>query len=161
MVVMLLQNLDTRHHVGFLAKVFDIFRGHGISVDLVATSETTTTVAFSKRTNHTGPTDLERLTADLQTRCRVDVFPDCVCVNLVGRGVRMALARLGPSLAIFEHRPLLMLSQSANDVCLSLLVLAGDHELLLKEAHELLIPSGDPPPESVFGASWEELRDSR
>jgi len=161
MIVMLLQNLDARHHVGFLAKVFDIFRAHGISVDLVATSETTTTVAFSRPVNHVGTAELQELTADLPTACQVDVFPECVCVNLVGRGVRRALGRLGPSLGIFVDRPLLMLSQSANDVCLSILVNAGDHEMLLKEAHDILIPCDDSDPGSVFGDSWERIKDSR
>jgi diaminopimelate decarboxylase/aspartate kinase len=161
MAVMLLQNLDTRHHVGFLAGVFEIFRNHGISVDLVATSETTTTVAFSRRINHLGPEELDRLTSDLEGRCKVDVFPDCVCVNLVGRGVRTALAHLGPSLRIFEDRPLLMLSQSANDLCLSILVNTGDHELLLRKAHEALIPVGESGREDVFGDSWEKIRESQ
>ena len=161
MIVMLLQNLDARHHVGFLANVFDIFRNHGISVDLVATSETTTTVAFSRLVNHVGTDELHRLTADLENRCTVEVFPDCVCVNLVGRGVRKALAQLGPPLRIFEHRPLLMLSQSANDLCLSILVNTGDHQALLREAHEILIPAGESGPESVFGNSWEKIRNSK
>jgi hypothetical protein len=54
----------------------------------------------------------------------------------------------------FEQRPLLMASQSANDLCLSLLVLAGDHEALLRAAHDALIPDRA---EGVFGATWQEI----
>jgi hypothetical protein len=75
--------------------------------------------------------------------------------------VRKALAHLGPSLSIFEDRPLLMLSQSANDLCLSILVNAGDHELLLRMAHEALIPVGESGREDVFGDSWEKIRGSQ
>lgn len=155
MAVMLLQNVDARRQVGFLAGVFDVFRRRGISIDLVATSETTTTVAINKESNHLSRAELETLAADLSPLCTVQRFDDCVCVNLVGRGARTALSRLQPALRLFDQRPLLMVSQSANDLCLSLLVLAGDHEPLLKAAHAVLIPSGEA---AVFGSSWASLQ---
>jgi hypothetical protein len=61
-------------------------------------------------------------------------------------------------MAHFEQQPLLMLSQSANDLCLSMLVNAGDQESLLRSAHDALIPSGDSGPEDVFGDSWQQIR---
>jgi diaminopimelate decarboxylase/aspartate kinase len=94
MAVMLLQNRDARRQVGFLAGVFDVFRCRGVSIDLVATSETTTTVAIDRAANHLGPAELAGLAEDLGSLCRVERFDDCVCVNLVGRGARRALARL-------------------------------------------------------------------
>jgi hypothetical protein len=54
----------------------------------------------------------------------------------------------------FEDRPLLMMSQSANDLCLSLLVLPGDDESLLRAAHDALIPDRA---EGVFGDTWQRL----
>jgi len=94
MAVLLLQNLDARRQVGFLAGVFDVFRRRGISIDLVATSETTTTVAFNKEANHLTGSELDGLAADLSPLCTVERFDDCVCVNLVGHGARTALSRL-------------------------------------------------------------------
>ena len=94
MAVILLQNLDARFEVGFLAEVFDIFRRRGISIDLVATSETTTTVAINCQTNHLGDDEQDDLVEDLGKRCKVTLFKQCVCVNLVGRGARTALSRL-------------------------------------------------------------------
>jgi diaminopimelate decarboxylase/aspartate kinase len=155
MAVMLLQNLDARRQVGFLAGVFDVFRRRGISVDLVATSETTTTVAINKQANHLDRAELDNLASDLTSLCTVERFDDCVCVNLVGRGARTALSRLQAAMRHFEDRPLLMVSQSANDLCLSLLVLAGDHQPLLRAAHAALIPGQS---EGVFGVSWEQLQ---
>jgi len=154
MAVMLLQNIDARRQVGFLAGVFEVFRRHGVSIDLVATSETTTTVALNRDANHLGRSELDTLAADLSPLCTVERFDDCVCVNLVGRGARTALSRLQTAMRHFEERPLLMVSQSANDLCLSLLVLTGDHEPLLKAAHAALIPAGEA---DGFGASWENL----
>jgi diaminopimelate decarboxylase/aspartate kinase len=154
MAVMLLQNVDARRQVGFLAGVFEVFRRHGVSIDLVATSETTTTVALNKEANHLASAGLDALQMDLGPLCTAQRFDDCVCVNLVGRGARTALARLAPVMRYFEERPLLMASQSANDLCLSLLVLAGDDEALLRAAHDALIPGRA---EGVFGATWQEI----
>ena len=109
---MLLQNLDARRQVGFLAGVFDRIRRRGVSVDLVATSETTTTIAINKHANHLGRRELDDLAADLASLCTVDRFDDCVCVNLVGRGARKALSRLQLAMRQFEDRPLLMVSRN-------------------------------------------------
>ena len=160
MAVILLQNLDARFQVGFLAEVFDIFRRRGISIDLVATSETTTTVAINCEANHLGDDGLDDLAEDLGARCKVTLFRECVCVNLVGRGARTALSRLQDVMTFFNDRPLLMVSQSANDLCLSLLIKSGDHESLLKSAHRALIPEsvGSQAADSVFGASWTQVQ---
>ena len=158
MAVILLQNLDARFQVGFLAGVFDIFRRGGISIDLVATSETTTTVAINCKSNHLDDDGLEKLVENLRSRCKVKLFDACVCVNLVGRGARTALSRLQDVMRYFEKNPLLMVSQSANDLCLSLLVNSGEHESLLKAAHQALIPLDDGKPAGVFGASWKQIQ---
>jgi diaminopimelate decarboxylase/aspartate kinase len=158
MAVILLENLDVRHQVGFLAQVFEIFRRLGISVDLVATSETTTTVAINREANHLGTNELQTLVSELAERCSVRLFDNCVCVNLVGRGVSTSLARLQSTMAHFEQHPLLMLSQSANDLCLSILVNEGGQDSLLRSAHDALIPAKDRGPEDVFGDSWQQIQ---
>jgi diaminopimelate decarboxylase/aspartate kinase len=158
MVVLLLQNIDSRREVGFLARVFDIFRRHGLSIDLVATSETTTTVAINGPANHLDERALAAVVVELQTQCTVNVYSDCVCINLVGSAVRTALARVQSTMRFFDDHPLLMLSQSANDLCLSLLIKAQDHEILLQRAHAMLIPAGPEVPAGVFGARWLEIQ---
>lgn len=160
MAVMLLQNLDARQQVGFLAGVFDVFRRRGVSIDLVATSETTTTVALNRDANHLGDQELRALSEDLKPLCRVDLFEECACVNLVGHGASTALSRLQDVMRHFEEHPLLMLSQSANDLCLSLLVRAGDEEPLLRGAHRALIPGLEEQAGGVFGPYWGDLRDA-
>jgi len=139
MAVLLLQNLDTREQVGFLAWVFAQISQAGISIDLVATSETTTTVALNMTTNHLDESILSDLAASLERRCAVTVYPHCSTINLVGRGARVALARIDPGSSFFADHPLLMLSQSANDLCISLLVQAEDADELLKIMHDALI----------------------
>jgi len=60
-------------------------------------------------------------------------------------------------MAHFEHQPLLMLSQSANDLCLSILVNAGGQNPLLRSAHDALIPVGNTGAGSLFGESWQQI----
>ena len=159
MIVLLMQNIDPRREVGFLARVFDIFRRHGVSIDLVATSETTTTAAVNGPANHLDSGALATLVGDLESECSVRVYTDCVCVNLVGTEVRTALPGLQPAMQFFQTRNLLMMSQSANDRCLSLLVESEGHEELLLKAHEALIPAGGVA-SGVFGQTWSEIAES-
>ncbi len=154
MLVLLLEKIDNRREVGFLANVFGVFRQRGISIDLVATSETTTTVAINRPANLLDDASLAGLVQDLAIYCTVQVHAACVCVNLVGRGVRKALSRFRASMEYFEDRPLLMLSQSANDLCLSLLVPEGDHEMLLHKLHRELMVEG----RAALGPSWQDLQ---
>ncbi len=158
MLVLLLQKIDSRREVGFLASVFEIFRQRGVSIDLVATSETTTTVALNRPANLLDDDMLATLVQALQQHCTVQVYPECVCVNLVGNGVRTALSRLQSSMDYFADRPLLMLSQSANDLCLSMLVTAGEHELLVRHLHRELVETNQPQTGGIFGPSWQDLQ---
>lgn len=142
MAVLLLQNLDTREQVGFLAWVFTTIAEAGVSIDLVATSETTTTVALNRTSNVLDEGLLVTLAERLRERCAVTLYPACSAINLVGRGARVALAKLGPNAEFFARHRLLMLSQSANDLCTSMVVLTEDAPLLLGQLHSSLIGEG-------------------
>jgi len=157
MAVMLLRNLDTREQVGFLAWVFASIAEAGVSIDLVATSETTTTVALNRTSNVLDAVLLERLAEGLRERCAVTVYPECSAINLVGRGARVALAELDPNAAFFAHHRLLMLSQSANDLCTSIVVMAQDAQALLESLHASLIGKGlqRRQYDAVFGPPWQ------
>jgi diaminopimelate decarboxylase/aspartate kinase len=139
MLVLLLENLDTRQQVGFLAGVFEAISRRGVSVDLVATSETTTTLAIHRQANLLDDTAINELVTALQCLCRVQLFSECSCVNLVGRGARLALARLGCTQAFFREQRLLMASLSANDLSLSLLVESAGATQLAQLLHRQFI----------------------
>lgn len=158
MAVLLLENLDTRQEVGFLARVFDVFRTRGLSIDLVATSETTTTVAFNKRLNHINHHELQELVESLGQYCKVRCFDPAVCVNLVGSGVRTVLSRFQRAMGFFQSEKLLMLSQSANDLCLSMLVMPENAEQLVADLHRTLIEEqADMENQEVFADTWQSL----
>jgi diaminopimelate decarboxylase/aspartate kinase len=160
MAVLLLQNLDMREQVGFLAWVFTQMSAMGVSIDQVATSETTTTVAFNRSSNHVDKKILAELVSKLERRCAVTVYPRCSAINLVGRGARMALSQIDPSSAFFADHPLLMLSQSANDLCISILVHEQHADELLKTLHGTLIEdiSRLETGNDVFGPSWQKMQ---
>jgi diaminopimelate decarboxylase/aspartate kinase len=157
MLVLLLENLDTRQQVGFLARVFQVISEQGVSVDLVATSETTTTVAIDMAVNHLDPAAVSLLAELLGAHCRVQVFEDCSCVNLVGRGARTALMKLGPAAGAFSEIPLLMLSQSANDLSISLLVRSEHAGALAHALHKSLVEE-ELDSRRWFGPSWQDLK---
>src|ERR1043166_468286 len=83
------------HQVGFLADAFQVFKRHGMSVDLVSTSETNVTVSLDSAANTLDNTLLSALVTDLSRLCRVQVIGPCASVSLVGRNIRAILHQLG------------------------------------------------------------------
>lgn len=161
MAVLLLQNLDTREQVGFLAWVFAQISAEGLSVDQVATSETTTTVALNRTSNELDDATLKKIAKRLQARCAVTVYSQCSGINLVGRGARVALSHIDPDSGFFTTRPLLMLSQSANDLCISLLLRDEDAVDLLALLHRSLVEDACPTRggNGIFGPRWQDILD--
>lgn len=139
MLVLLLRNLDTRQQVGFLAGVFDVISARGLSVDQVSTSETTTTLAIDTATNHLDEAAVAELVAALAPLCEVKTFRDCSCVSVVGRDVRLSLHGLGATADFFARQPLHMMSHSAADRSVSLLVPRPAAAELVHCLHEALV----------------------
>ena len=145
--------------VGFLAQAFAAFRDLGLSVDALASSESTVTVTLDGRAQHLDDQRLQALQDTLAPICDARIFPDCAAVSLVGRGVRTAMHRLAPALETLEERRLYLTTQADDDVSLVFAVPAADAGLLARQLHSLLVPP-DPrvPEESVFGPSWGEMQ---
>ncbi len=136
------------HQVGFLADAFALFKKHGLSVDLVATSESSVTVSLD------GAQVPEALLTDLATICRPRVIAPVAAVSLVGRRIRAILHRLGPVVERFEEHRVHLLSQAASDLNLTVVVDEDQAEPLVAALHALLFSEveGDD-----FGESWETL----
>jgi diaminopimelate decarboxylase/aspartate kinase len=143
------------HEVGFLADAFQVFKAHGLSVDLVSTSETNVTVSLDPQANTMDATVMERLLADLATLCRAQVIGPCASVSLVGRNIRGILHRLGEALEFFEDQKIYLVSQAANDLNFTFVVDERQADRLVEQLHALLIhpERGD----KVLGPTWEEL----
>lgn len=158
-VLVSMETIGMWQQVGFLAEVFDRFRRHGLSVDMIGSSETNVTVSLDPSENLVNTNVLEALSADLATICRVKVIAPCAAVTLVGRGMRSLLHRLSDVLAEFGRERVHLISQSSNDLNLTFVIDEGLADGLLPRLHELLIGSGAMPAaeSAVFGVAWNRL----
>ncbi len=140
--------------VGFLADIFAAFKACGVSVDLVSTSETNVTVSLDPDPGLDAER-LSRLRAALERHCRVRIIENAAAVSLVGYGVRRILHQLAPALEAFQDRPILLVSQAANDLNFSVVVDEDQGRPLAAKLHENLISAAPDP--AVFGPSWAEI----
>jgi len=142
------------HEVGFLARAFSVFADHGISVDLVSTSETNVTVSIDL-----GDADADgvrdELIRALEAFCRVRLIERCSAVSLVGRKIRTILSRLAPALEVFEEEKIHLVSQAANDLNLTFVVDAEQGQRLIRKLHSSIIRAAGR--SAAFGPSWEQL----
>ena len=143
------------HEVGFLARAFAVFGKHGVSIDLVSTSETNVTVSVDTGNGMLPPEVREDVIEELESLCRVRLIEGCVAVSLVGRKIRTILPRLAPALEVFEEEKIHLMSQAANDLNLSFVIDEEQGERLVRKLHSSIIRhSGSGP---AFGPRWEQL----
>ena len=140
--------------VGFLADIFNIFKTHGLSIDLVSTSEMNVTVSLDPAANALEPSVIERLLVDLSKICRASRIGPCAAISLVGRNIRGILHKLGPVLAIFEEQKVHLVSQAASDLNLTFVVDEEQATRLVKRLHTHLFEGADVP--FVLGPTWQE-----
>ncbi len=143
------------HQVGFLADAFQVFKTHGMSVDLVSTSETNVTVSLDPAANSLDNARVAELVADLSRLCRVAVIGPCASVSLVGRNIRAILHQLGGAFEFFEEQKIHLVSQAANDLNFTFVVDENQGQRLVAQLHELLIRPV--PGDKVLGPTWQEL----
>ncbi|HLW74001.1 MAG TPA: bifunctional aspartate kinase/diaminopimelate decarboxylase [Gammaproteobacteria bacterium] len=155
-VLVSMETLGMWQQVGFLADAFACFKRHGLSVDLVSTSETCVTVSLDPVANAAPEGALDALLHDLSALCRPRLILGCAAVSLVGRQIRANLHRLAPALELFEERRVHLTSQAANDLNLTFVVDEADADRLVQQLHALLIPAAEN--DEVFGPTWESLQ---
>jgi diaminopimelate decarboxylase/aspartate kinase len=152
-----MENPSMWRQAGFLADAFAVFKLHGYSVDLISTSESTVTVSMDPQVPaHFDESRFSAFMDDLEKLCGVSVHYGCTSISLVGNSIRTILGRLSAALDVFQDRHVHMVTQSANDLNLTLVV-DPEHALsLVRKLHQLLIAStAENRPE--FGPSWGEL----
>jgi bifunctional diaminopimelate decarboxylase / aspartate kinase len=143
------------HSVGFLADAFQVFKDHGLSVDLVSTSETNVTVSLDPAANTLDDATTAALVEDLERLCRVEVIGPCAAVSLVGRNIRAILHKLGDALELFEEHKVYLLTQAANDLNLTFVVDEDQGDRLVTRLHEITIRKSAH--DKVLGPTWEQL----
>ena len=154
-----MEGIGMWQQVGFLADVFARFKKHGLSVDLIGSSETNVTVSLDPSENLLNTDVLAALSADLSEICRVKVIAPCTAITLVGRGMRSLLHKLSDVWAMFGRERVHLISQSSNDLNLTFVIDEADADGLLPVLHAALIDSDAMPVEeiSVFGPRWREI----
>jgi len=150
-----METLGMWQEVGFLADVFQIFKHHGLSVDLVATSEANVTVTLDPTANTLDPDVLDRLLHDLNRYCEAEIIDSCAVVSLVGRHIRSLLNELGPAFEVFDEQKVHLVTQAASDLNMSFVVDEEQASRLMKELHAQFF--GAQVPDAIFGPQWQEL----
>jgi len=156
--VVSMDTLGMWQQVGFLADVFQVFKHHGLSVDLVATSEANVTVTLDPMANALDPGVIDRLLRDLNQYCDAKVIGPCAVVSLVGRHIRSMLNELGPAFEVFDEQKVHLVSQAASDLNFGFVVDEEQAERLVRQLHGQLF--GTRTEDATFGPSWQELFDT-
>jgi bifunctional diaminopimelate decarboxylase / aspartate kinase len=150
-----METLGMWHQVGFLGDAFSVFKEHGVSVDLVSTSETSVTVSLDPAANALDARSLEILVTSLSKLCRVEVIGPCAAVSLVGRSIRATLHRLGDALELFEEQRIYLVTQAANDLNITFVVDEEQGDRLVSRLHDVIVRNA--PSDHVLGPTWEQI----
>ena len=150
-----MDTVEMWQQVGFLADVFEKFKKHGLSVDLVSTSETNVTVTLDQTANLLDSERIKSLTADLSPICKVNVIDSCGLVSLVGKNIRSILHELTPALEVFDEQKIYLISQAANDLNLNFVVEEEQGERLVAKMHNQLFKGKKN--DLLLGPTWQDL----
>ncbi len=150
-----METVEMWHQVGFLAEIFTCFKRHGVSIDIVSTSETNVTVTLDHATNTMKSDDMNNLVSDLRKFCKVEIVESCALISLIGRNIRTILHELTPAMKVFEEYKIYLISQAADDLNLTFVVDEEHSGRLVEMLHKELFGEGNKAP--YFGQTWKDL----
>ncbi len=150
-VLVSMETLGMWQEPGFLARAFAVLAKHGLSVDLVATSETNVTVSLDSLANALDSRVVDAVVAELGAMCSVRVIGPCAAVSLVGRAIRSILHQIGPALEAFAEHRIHLVSQAASDLNLTFVVDEDQAARLVLSLHQRLLEGGDA---ADLGPAW-------
>lgn len=153
----LLISIDTLNmwqQVGFLADVFNTFKKHGFSVDLLSSSEFNVTLSLDNNAKLHDRPAINHLLTDLNQFGKARLIEPCSAVSLVGHHIRTVLPQLGPALEVFEAKQVYLMSLASNDLNLTFVVDESQANQLCQKLHHLLIENN--PQIFYYSKSWHE-----
>jgi bifunctional diaminopimelate decarboxylase / aspartate kinase len=153
----LLISIDTLsmwQQVGFLADVFNAFKKHGFSVDLLSSSEFNVTLSLDNNAKLHDRPAINHLLDELNQFGRAKLIEPCSAVSLVGHHIRTVLPQLGPALEVFEAKQVYLMSLASNDLNLTFVVDESHANKLCEKLHHLLIENN--PQIFYYSKSWHE-----
>lgn len=111
---------------GFLARIFEVFARHGISVDVVSTSEVSVSVTLDIEVP-------EEVVRDLEEFSTVTVMEEMAIVCLVGDGIRGSRGLLGQLFSAVNEHDVQMVSVGASKRNVTFLVSEGEAQDVVKK----------------------------
>ena len=154
-----METLGMWQQVGFLADAFQVFKRHGLSIDLISTSETNVTVSLDIASNAASESALDAVIEELAPICQARKIGPCASVSLVGRHIRGILHRLGNALELFEEHKVHLVSQASNDLNLTFVVEESQANRLIVSLHSRLFENHAATKE--LGPTWVSSHWSR
>lgn len=149
-----IDTLNMWQQVGFLSDVFDTFKEHGFSVDLLSSSEFNITLSLDSNAKLRDREALEELITHLNQFCRAKIIEPCSAVSMVGQHIRTVLPQLGPALEVFEAKKIYLMALASNDLNLTFVVDESQADKLCQQLHNLLIENN--PQGFYYSKSWHE-----
>lgn len=149
-----IETMQMWQQVGFLADIFYYFKQHGLSIDLVSTSEFTVTVSLDLKLNNQDQHLVDALLCDLNTFCKATKIEDCAAISIVGHNIRTLLPKIGGALKVFEGQKIYLVSQASNNLNFSFVVAEKNALPLAKKLHVLLIEENSH--HHAFDRSWQD-----
>lgn len=149
-----IETVQMWQQVGFLADVFFYFKQHGLSIDLISTSESTVTVSLDLKLNNQDRRLIDTLLTDLNTFCKATKIESCAVISIVGHNIRTLLPKIGEALKVFAGQKIHLVSQASNNLNFSFVVDEKHALMLAKELHSLLIVENSH--HQAFDRSWQE-----
>lgn len=152
-----LSAFDMWGHSGFLTKVFAPFTTHGVSVDLIATSQYAVSLTLDHIPDGVYGETFRKVVTSLFKVCSTTVRYPCAVVSVVGRSLRNALPQLGRAMAVLEGVPVHMVSEASEDLNMSFVVDEDHADTLVRELHAALLESNTVARDPQFGPVWTDM----
>ena len=153
--VISLETMNMWNEVGFLSKFFQILKDNDLSVDLVSTSASQITVTLDKSPASKNPKIIYDLLSSLNKLGKVQYNPSMVSVSFVGTKIRSILHKLTPIFKQLEEKKISLVSQSSNNLNLTLVMKQEDILPLLPTLHNHLFQNTFL--DATYGPKWKDI----
>lgn len=143
------------HIAGLLAEVTNVFKRHGLSLDLIANSPQHVTLTMDPAVTPLGPIEEENLRRDLGEFGELEFSRNAGSVSLVGSHISSVIDQLAAGLGGMSGSNIHMVNQASSRDGLTFVMDPEDVNRVMNPLHDWLLTG--PLPEKIFGPSWKEL----
>ena len=150
-----MDTVDMWQKAGFLSDVFVCFKRYGLSIDLVATSQTNVTVTLDAQANSLNEKVLDDLLASLSRFCEPKRIGPCAVISLVGRSLKAFFPELGVVLEKFKEKNCYLMTQASSDLNFSFIVSEDDSQKIVEKLHSVCF--GGVFKDNLLGETWHDL----